>query len=306
MLEIQLRKTEVEGDVRMVTVKSGRTGMIVNKNGFGALPIQRISRAQAGELLVRAFQGGINFFDTVRAYSDSEEKIGAALSAVRDRIFIATKTKALDVNSFWQDLAESLETLKTDYIDIYQFHNPPFYPMPDDGTGLYEAMVEAREKGMMGHIGITNHRIQVAQEAIDSGLYETLQFPFSYLATDPEIQLVNSCKEEGMGFIAMKSLAGGLILNARAAYAFHAQFDHVVAIWGIQRPAELQDFLELSEHPSEMSHDIQELIDKDRQMLSGEFCRGCGYCLPCPSGISIPDCARMSLHDSTRSHHGLF
>lgn len=155
--------------------------------------------------------------------------------------------------------------------------------------------MEARKKNLIGHIGITNHRIQVAQDAIDSGLYETLQFPFSYLATDPEIQLVNSCMEKGMGFIAMKSLAGGLILNARAAYAFHAQFDHVVAIWGIHRPAELQDFLELSEHPSEMTLVIQELIDRDRQMLSGEFYRGCRYCMPCPSGISIPDCARMSL-----------
>lgn len=279
----------------MVTVTLGKTGITVNKNGFGALPIQRVTLEEAKKLLTAAYQGGINFFDTARAYSDSEEKMGAALSEYRDQICIATKTKAENTAEFWSDLALSLKTLKTDHIDLYQFHNPSSCPKPGDGTGLYEAMAEAKSKGLIRHIGITNHRIHVAREAIESGLYETLQFPFSYLATEEEIQLVQACKEKEMGFIAMKSLAGGLINNSGAAYAFHAQFDHVLPIWGIQKQSELLEFLELTRSPSRMTSEIQALIQKDKDMLSGEFCRGCGYCLPCPAGIAIPEAARMSL-----------
>ena len=119
-------------------------------------------------------------------------------------------------------------------MDLYQFHNPSFCPKPGDGTGLYEAMLEAKEQGRVRHIGITNHRLSVAMEAIDSGLYETLQFPFCYLATDKDLELVKRCREAGMGFIAMKALSGGLINNSRAAYAYLAQFDNVLPIWGVR------------------------------------------------------------------------
>ena len=279
----------------MVTVKIGNTGIITNKNAFGALPIQRISSLQAQQLLNLAYEGGINFFDSARAYSDSEEKIGLALSNVRENIFIGTKTKAKNVDEFWQDLRKSLEMLKTTYIDIYQFHNPSFCPKPGDGTGLYEAMIEAKQKGLIRNIGITNHKIKVALEAADSGLYDTIQFPFSYLATDEEINLVRRCKENEVGFIAMKSLAGGLINNSEAAYAYLSLYDNVLPIWGIQRLSELNEFIEYIKNPPKMSSQISDLIENDKKILSGEFCRGCGYCLPCPAGIDIPNAARMSL-----------
>lgn len=279
----------------MVTVKIGNTGIITNKNAFGALPIQRISSLQAQQLLNLAYEGGINFFDSARAYSDSEEKIGLALSNVRENIFIGTKTKAKNVDEFWQDLRKSLEMLKTTYIDIYQFHNPSFCPKPGDGTGLYEAMIEAKQKGLIRNIGITNHKIKVALEAADSGLYDTIQFPFSYLATDEEINLVKRCKENEVGFIAMKSLAGGLINNSEAAYAYLSLYDNVLPIWGIQRLSELNEFIEYIKNPPKMSSQISDLIENDKKILSGEFCRGCGYCLPCPAGIDIPNAARMSL-----------
>ena len=173
----------------MEYVVLGRTGLQVNKNGFGALPIQRISKEEAGKLLKKAFENGINYFDTARAYSDSEEKMGAALADVRDQVIISTKTAAQDAKEFWKDLEESLTKLQTDYIDLYQFHNPAFCPKPGDGTGLYEAALEAKEQGKIRHIGITNHRIAVAKEAVLSGLYETLQFPFSYLASEEEKEL---------------------------------------------------------------------------------------------------------------------
>ena len=193
----------------MSQVTLGTTGITVNKNGFGALPVQRVTMEEAKKLLRKAFESGITFFDTDRAYTDSEEKLGEALSDVRDQIFIATKTAAKTADGFWKDLETSLKLLKTDYIDIYQFHNPAVCPKPGDGTGLYEAMLEAKEQGKIRHIGITNHRLAVAQEAIDSGLYEVLQFPFCYLATEKDLALVRQCKEKNIGFIAMKALSGG-------------------------------------------------------------------------------------------------
>ncbi len=180
-------------------------------------------------------------------------------------------------------------------MDIYQFHNPAFCPRPNDGTGLYEAALKAKEQGKIRFIGITNHRLSVAKEAVESGLYDTLQFPFCYLSGRPELELVQSCSSRSIGFIAMKSLSGGLITNSAAAYAFAAQYPSVLPIWGIQREQELDEFLSYIHNPPSMDKEIQALIEKDRQLLSGSFCRGCGYCMPCPVGIEINNCARMSL-----------
>ena len=279
----------------MSQVTLGMTGITVNKNGFGALPVQRVSMEEAGKLLRKAFENGITFFDTARAYTDSEAKIGYALSDVRDQIYIATKTAAETADDFWRDLETSLSVLKTDYIDVYQFHNPSFCPKPGDGTGLYEAMLEAKSQGKIRHIGITNHRLSVAQEAIDSGLYEILQFPFCYLASEKDLAIVEACKEKRIGFIAMKALSGGMITDSAAAYAYLDQFDHVLPIWGVQREKELDEFIGYVKNPPVMTKEIEALIAHDRKELAGNFCRGCGYCMPCPVGIEINNCARMSL-----------
>ena len=278
----------------MEMIRLGRTGLNVSKNGFGALPVQRVDMEEACRILRRAFEGGINYFDTARFYTDSEEKIGMALSDVRDRIIISTKTMATTVEGFWQDLHTSLSLMKTDYVDIYQFHNPAFCPKPGDGTGLYEAMLEAKEKGMIRHIGFTNHRLAVAEEAVRSGLYDTLQFPFSYLAGEKEEALVRLCAELDVGFICMKALAGGLITRSDVAYAYLAQYP-VAPIWGIQRMSELEEFLSYNDNPPTLTEERLSYIEKERRELAGDFCRGCGYCMPCPVGIEINNCARMSL-----------
>ncbi len=278
----------------MDTIRLGQTNLTVSKNGFGALPVQRVTMEEAAKLLRKAYDHGINYFDTARAYTDSEAKIGYALHDVREKIIISTKTTATKVEDFWKDLHTSLETLRTDYIDIYQFHNPAFCPKPGDGTGLYEAMQEAKAKGMIRHIGITNHRLTVAEEAVRSGLYETLQFPFSYLASEKELALVNLCHEKDVGFICMKALSGGLITHSDAAYAFLRQYP-VAPIWGIQRERELDEFLSYQDNPPALTDELQAIIDHDRGELVGDFCRGCGYCMPCPAGIEINTCARMSL-----------
>ncbi|MGN0563287.1 MAG: aldo/keto reductase [Candidatus Heritagella sp.] len=279
----------------MTTVTLGRTGITVNKNGFGCLPIQRIGKEEAAFLLRKAYQNGIRFFDTARVYTDSEEKVGYALKNVRSEIILASKTPSKTPEGFWKDLETSLSLLQTDYLDIFQFHNPDFCPKPGDGTGLYECMTEAKKQGKIRFIGITNHRLPLATEAVESGLYDTLQFPFSYLASEKDKQLVNLCREKNVGFICMKGLSGGLITRSDAAYAFLNEFDNVLPIWGIQRESELDEFLSYQENPPVMDEEMTALIAHDKQELAGEFCRGCGYCLPCAAGIDIPTAARMSL-----------
>lgn len=278
----------------MKTIRLGRTNITVNFNGFGALPVQRVSLETAAAILRRAYEGGVTFFDTARSYSDSEEKLGYALSDVRDRIIIATKTPSTTVEGFWNDLNTSLRLLKTDHVDILQFHNPGFVPKPGDGTGLYEAMLEARDKGMIRFIGFTNHRLHLAEEAVRSGLYDTLQFPFSYLASDKEIALVRLCEEHDVGFICMKALSGGLITRSDAAYAYLAQYP-VLPIWGVQRMTELEEFLSYQDAPPALTEEMAAFIARERTELVGDFCRGCGYCMPCPVGIQINNAARMSL-----------
>ncbi len=277
----------------MREITLGKTGITVPQNAFGALPIQRVTLGTAVYLLRAAYAGGMRFFDTARAYSDSEKKVGIAFEGMRDKIVLATKTHAKTAEEFWTDLNTSLELLKTDYIDLYQFHFAPQCFKPGDGTGLYEAMLEAKAQGKIRHIGITAHKLDVAEEAVASGLYETLQFPFSYLASDRDIALVESCKAAGMGFIAMKGLSGGLLTNADACMAFMHQYD-ALPIWGIQREKELAQWLSFFEKDVEMTDEMRDVIEKDRKELLGEFCRGCGYCMPCTVGIEISTCARMA------------
>lgn len=279
----------------MPTVTLGKTNITVNKNGFGALPVQRVSMEEATRLLRKAFDNGITFFDTAHDYTDSEEKMGEALSGVRAQTTIATKTSAQTADVFWQHLETSLRLLKTDFIDIYQFHNPAFCPRPGDESGLYDAALKAKQQGKIRFIGITNHRLAVAEEAALSGLYDTLQFPLCYLSTDQDLQLVEACREHNMGFLAMKALSGGLITCAEAAYAYLADFPHVLPLWGIQRESELNEFIRFIHNPPTMTPAIAEQIERDRAQLSGSFCRGCAYCMPCPVGIEINMCARMSL-----------
>lgn len=272
----------------------GRTGLEISRTGFGALPIQRVSFEEADRLLNRALDGGITYIDTARAYTDSEEKIGRAIAHRRGEYVLATKTGAKDAAGFQRDLETSLRLLKTDVIDVYQFHNPGFVPVPGGADGLYDAALKAREAGKIRFISITNHSLERAFEAVHSGLYDTLQYPFNHLATSQEIELVKLCGEKNVGFICMKALSGGLITNARLPFAWLSQFENVVPIWGIQRMWELEEILGFSEHPPVLDDAARAEIEKDRRELAGSFCRSCGYCLPCPAGIPIHNANRMT------------
>lgn len=278
----------------MNKVVLGTTGIVSPQNAFGALPVQRDDFDTAIKILQRAYEGGMTFFDTARAYSDSEEKIGLALSDVRSKIHIATKTMAKTPDEMKKQLETSLTNLKTDYVDIYQFHCVDQCYKPGDGTGMYELMEDFKRQGMIKHIGITAHKIGVAEECVNSGLYETMQFPFSYLSSQREIDLVKLCKEKNVGFIAMKGLAGGLITNSKAAYTFMTQYDNALPIWGIQRMNELEEWLSFMKDSPVYDDEMKAFIEKDKLSFGTDFCRGCGYCMPCPQTITINQCARMS------------
>lgn len=278
----------------MKTTQFGRTGLTVTNTAFGCLPIQRIPKADATHLLRHAVAEGITFFDTARAYTDSEEKMGEALREHRDQIIIATKTGAQTADTLRTHLHESLRLLKTDRIDIYQFHNPAFVPKPGGEDGLYDAALAAKREGLIGSIGITQHNLALAEEAVASGLYDTLQYPFNHLASEKEIALVRTCAKQSVGFIAMKALSGGLITDAAIPFAFLQQYPNVVAIWGFQRLWELDNVLGLEKDPPALDAAMQARILADQQSLRGAFCRSCGYCLPCPVGIPIHNANRMT------------
>ena len=258
--------------------------------------------------LRRAVEMGQTFFDTSEAYAvgENEELVGEALAPVRDQVKIATKFgwniqdgKIIGLDSrpgtIRKAVDESLKRLKTDHIDLYQFHCVNQCWARGAGSGMYECMTEAKAQGKILHIGVTAHKLQVAFDCVESGLYETMQFPFSYLSSEKEKALVQKCKEAGMGFIAMKGLAGGMLTNARACQAFMNGYDNVVPIWGIQRLEELDEWVALGEAEVEMDEDLAAFIQKEQQELSGSFCRSCGYCMPCPVGIEIRNCARMDM-----------
>lgn len=279
----------------MKKIRLGKTELMVGASSFGALPIQRLSTEDACKLLRKAYELGMNYFDTAYSYTDSEEKIGLALSDVRKDIIISTKSPAKDKKTLLEQVQMSLERMKTDYIDILQLHNPDVLPDPEDPDSTYGGLLEAKKKGWVRHIGLTNHSLARAVAAVKSGKYETIQYPFSSLATDEEVELTRLAKQEDVGFIAMKGLSGGLITNAATTFSFIKQYDNVVPIWGIQRESELLEFIEMEKNPPAYDDAMKALIEKDRRELAGNFCRGCGYCKPCPAQIDIPTMARMSL-----------
>lgn len=279
----------------MEKTRLGRTDLWVSRTAFGALPIQRVDMETAKAILCKAYEGGITFFDTARGYSDSEEKLGYALSDVRQDIVISTKCSgAKDKASLLQLVEISLAKLKTDYIDILQLHNPPTLPDPEDPNSLYAGLLEAQRQGWTRFIGVTNHKLDNALQAARSGLYDTVQFPLSAISSDRDLELIAVCKEQDVGLIAMKAMSGGLITNARVAFTALRQYENVVPIWGIQRERELDEFLALEANPPALDAEMRAAIARDREELAGDFCRGCGYCMPCPVEIPISTAARMA------------
>ena len=275
----------------MEKTRLGKTELIVTRSAFGALPVQRLSLEDGAALLRYAYDLGITFFDTARGYSDSEQKLGLGLSDVRESIVIATKTPSSTPEGFWKDLETSLSLLNTEWIDIYQFHNPK--TIPGEDSPLYACMLEAKKQGKIRHIGVTCHVLSNAWEALDSGLYETIQFPLSALSSDQEIEWARACGEKDVGVVAMKALCGGLLTSAAPSMAYLRPYPHIVPIWGFQRNSEVEEVAALEASPPALDDAMLARIAKDRAELGGNFCRGCGYCMPCSIGIRINMIARL-------------
>ena len=245
----------------------GQSGLKVCRTAFGALPIQRVPMDEAVLLLRKAQGNGIDFYDTARAYSDSEEKLGNAFSHLRQEIVIATKTSASSREDLFTQLETSLKNLKTDYVDLLQLHNPKTLPDPHDPESAYSGLMEAKRKGLIRHLGITCHSLDTAKAAVLSGLFETLQFPLSSLSSDSDLEIIKLCEKHDVGLIAMKAMAGGLIINAATSFTFLRQFGNVLPIWGIQRENELDEFIALEKNPPALDQSMFNIIEKDRKEL---------------------------------------
>jgi predicted aldo/keto reductase-like oxidoreductase len=280
----------------MEKIRLGRTNLMVSRSGFGGIPIQRVSFAEAEKVLRKAYEGGIRYFDTARRYTDSEEKIGRAFSDVRSNVHIATKTLATTRKGVLADLQQSLKNLKTDYVDIHQLHSPDPLPDPNDPESAYAGQVEAKKAGMTRFISMTNHKYDNAVDAVKSGLWDTLQFPLSPISSARELAVIELCKQHDVGVIAMKGLAGGLIDHAAPAFAFLRQYDNLLTLWGIDHEWQVDEFISLEKKQPKLDAENLAMIEKWSKELAGDFCRGCGYCLPCPLDIFIPMLARMPHH----------
>ncbi|MDR2295225.1 MAG: aldo/keto reductase [Clostridiales Family XIII bacterium] len=261
----------------MTTLTLGRTGLVINKDAFDARPLRQVSEADAERILCGALDAGINLIDTARAHTDGEARIAAALARRRSEFFIATKTAAKESSEFWKDLFMSLRTLKTDCIDIYQLHNPAAIPRPEDGSGLYEAMQMAQHQGRIRFLGISVHRLDLATEAVESGLYDTLRFPFSHLSGEGENELLRRCAREGIGFIATKPPGGGRLTDICTAWAYMAGIENAVSLWGIRSTEELALLAEAMRRPAELTDAQRARIEADRAAFADDFRRRGDY-----------------------------
>jgi len=275
----------------MERVRLGRTGLEVTRIGVGGIPIQRLTEDEAVRVVQHCLDLGINFLDTANGYSTSEERMGKAVAGRREQVIIATKTGATDRAGATEHLELSLERIGTDYIDLWQFHNVSTFEDLDrvlGAGGAMEAAQEARASGKIRHIGITSHTMEVALKATASDRFETIQFPFNVITSEPADELIPLAREHDVGFIAMKPLAGGLLDNAEIAFKYLLQFEDVVPDPGIEKPAEIDQIVAIVNSASELSAADREEIGRMRDELGTQFCRRCQYCQPCPEGIPIP------------------
>lgn len=268
----------------------GSTGLMVSKIGFGGIPIQQLDQDSANKLIEKVLECGINFIDTARGYTVSESLIGNALSGSRQKVFLATKSMARDSDGLRKDIEISLRNLKTDYIDLYQFHNIPTIQELEKVMkpgGALEVFLEYRDRGGIKHIGITSHSLEVIEKAIEYNVFETVQYPYNAVETQAE-ETFKKAYEKNLGVIAMKPFAGGALTNNKAALKFILQNKHITCpIPGMCSIEQLKENVKaIDEMP--LSKGEEEALSKEASELGEKFCRRCGYCQPCPKGINIP------------------
>ena len=282
----------------------GKTGLKISRLGFGGIPIQRIDAQGTKLLMHRLMEAGVNFIDTARGYTVSEEFLGVALEGIRDRFVLATKSMATTKEAMAADVDRSLKNLRTDYIDLYQIHNPSpaAYETILAPGGALEALLEAKQAGKIGHIGLTTHSVELLEKAMEQPWVETLMFPYNIVETQAA-ELIARCAEKNIGFIDMKPLAGGAIEDATLALRFIAANPAVtVIIPGMAEIKELEQNLAAIEDATPLTAQEQEKIQAIRKELGTQFCRRCNYCAPCTAGIPI---SAVFLFEGYLSRYGL-
>jgi len=274
----------------MNEIKLGQTDLVVSEVGFGAIPIIRLEKKEAVRVLRHAFDRGITFYDTANAYRDSEEKIGIALSGVRDRIVLASKTVNRDGKGLREHLERSLRMMRTDHLDLYQLHQiaqeRDWEAVTAPGGALEEA-ARALDAGKIRYLGVTSHSLPMALRMVRTGLFSTVQFPFNFIEDAARDDLLPAALEMGMGFIVMKPFGGGAIDNAEVAFRFLRQHSGILPIPGFDATSQIDEVLSFYDSPNEVTSQDRSVMDRYRRELGSRFCRRCEYCQPCPQGVMI-------------------
>ncbi len=282
----------------------GKTGLNISRMGFGGIPIQKIDAAGTKVLIRQLLDAGINYIDTARGYTVSESYLGEALEGIRDKFVLATKSMARTKEAMAADIETSLRNLRTDYIDLYQIHNPTEADIAKVVApgGALEALLEAKNAGKIGHIGITLHAVELFEKALNFDWVETIMFPYNIVETQGEA-CIQACAQRNIGFVCMKPLAGGAIENASLALRFVcANPDVTVVIPGMAEPKEIRQNIAAVCDSTPLCQAETAAIAQLRRDLGTHFCRRCNYCAPCSVGIPIP---AVFLMEGYLSRYGL-
>jgi len=274
----------------MRSVRLGKTELMVSRVGFGGIPIQRLTEAEAVSVVQRCLDLGVTLLDTANGYTTSEEWIGKAIAGRRHQVIVATKTAARDRATALQHLELSLKRLNTDYLDLWQLHNvstPEAYDQVLGPGGAMEAAEEALRAGKIRHIGISSHSLDMALKAVPSGRFETIQFPFNFVTDEPAEELLPLARQHDVGFIAMKPMAGGMLTDARLTIKHLLQFDNVIPDPGIQTIEEIEEIAAIVNGHWELTPQERQEIARIRGEMETRFCRRCEYCQPCPQKVRI-------------------
>lgn len=293
----------------------GKTGLEVSKLGFGGIPIQKVDVNTVKNLMEAMLHNGINYIDTARGYTISEELIGEAIEGKRHEFILATKSMARSKAGIKADIETSLKNLRTDYIDLYQIHNPSKAELQQvlAEDGALEGLLEAKAEGKIGHIGFTTHSLELFEEALEMPWVETIMFPYN-IVENQGIDAIKKCKEKNIGFIVMKPLAGGAIEDGELALRFICSNpDITVVIPGMASVEEIEQNLKASQNESPLTETELAKMDEVRKALGNNFCRRCNYCAPCTAGINISGVFlmqgyldRYGLEDWARSRYDAF
>ena len=283
----------------MEKIRLGRTNLMVTKIGFGGIPIQRLTEDETIKLVRKCIELGINFFDTANSYTTSEEQIGKAIKGFREKIILATKSGSRNREEISKNLNLSLRRLGVDYIDLYQFHGVNNFESLDkilEPHGALDFVNNAQAKGLLRHIGLTSHQIDVAKKAVSSGHFETVMFPFNFVAPEAADELIPLCRKYDVGFICMKPLVGGLVDNAIIAIKYLLQFPDIIPIPGIEKIAEIEEIVKIVESSRKITRAEKLEMRHIKENLGSRFCHRCDYCQPCTMNIPI---STVLTHKST-------